>query len=107
MNRFLLLYTLVVILLLSSSRALAEQSTVPMKFYSASWCSACAEVEDFLDSKKISYEKIDIDTDKNAEKIVRSFLDGQLSLPVLVGCNNNFVIGFLPNKIQELLDKCQ
>ena len=77
-----------------------------MKLYSATWCSACAEVEVYLHSKNVAYEKIDIDSDETAEKKVRALLKGELSLPVLVGCNDNYATGFLPSAIQALIDKC-
>lgn len=72
-----------------------------IKVYSTQSCPWCVRVKEYLDSKNISYQNIDVSTDWNAAKemIEKS---GQRGVPVL-DIDNTIVIGFDKDKIDSLL----
>jgi mycoredoxin len=52
--------------------------------YGASWCADCRRSKNYLDSKKISYEFIDIDTVPGAADKVAEINDGRKSIPTIL-----------------------
>jgi len=52
--------------------------------YGASWCADCRRSKNYLDSKNISYEFIDIDTAPGAADKVAEINDGRKSIPTIL-----------------------
>jgi len=74
-----------------------------LKVFSASWCSACKQVKQFLKQQNIPFEEKDIDADKDAyDTLVKLQLR---SIPVVYLDDNNYVVGFDQKKIIDLSKK--
>jgi len=54
------------------------------KFYGASWCADCKRSSNFLDSKNIAYNYIDIDSVVGAAEEVSEINNGLKSIPTIV-----------------------
>jgi mycoredoxin len=52
--------------------------------YGTSWCGDTKRACRFLDDHSIEYHFIDIDQDKNGEKIVREINEGSRSVPTII-----------------------
>jgi len=52
--------------------------------YGASWCADCRRSKNYLDSKNIYYQFIDIDTVPGAADKVAEINDGRKSIPTIV-----------------------
>jgi glutaredoxin 3 len=72
-----------------------------IKIYSTPTCPYCTMAKNYLDSKNVPYEYIDVSTDRAAasEMISKS---GQRGVPVL-DINGSIVIGFDKDKIDSLI----
>ena len=69
--------------------------------YSADWCGFCHRVKDYLKSKNIPFEVLDVDSNpKYAEDCIRK--SGQSGIPVL-DIDGQIVVGFNVKKINELV----
>ncbi len=55
-----------------------------IKMYATTWCGDCVRSKAFLDEKKIKYEVIDIEKDKQAAKYVEEVNEGNRSVPTIV-----------------------
>ena len=74
-----------------------------IKVYSTPTCPYCKMVKEYLSSKSISYEDIDVSSnDALAEEMVK--ISGQMGVPVVV-IDNQAVVGFDKAKIETLLDQ--
>ncbi|MBU1044977.1 MAG: glutaredoxin family protein [Candidatus Omnitrophica bacterium] len=72
-----------------------------VKIYSTPTCPYCKKAKDYLSSKGISYQDIDVSSNKAAaDEMVK--LSGQMSVPVIT-IDNNIVKGFDKAKIDSLL----
>jgi len=73
-----------------------------VKVYSTPTCPYCVTLKEFLKSKEIDFEDIDVSKDMEAQKdmIERS---GQMGVPV-VDIDGEMVIGFDRERISKLLD---
>lgn len=72
-----------------------------VKIYSTPTCPYCLRAKAYLSEKGISYEGIDVSTDKQGlEEMTR--LSGQMGVPVVV-VDAEVVIGFDKPKLDELL----
>ena len=72
-----------------------------VKVYSTSTCPYCIRVKSYLDSQSISYENIDVSTDKDGlEEMVR--ISGQMDVPLIV-VDGQMIVGFDKERLQELL----
>ncbi len=72
-----------------------------VKVYSTPTCPWCSMAKQYLDSRNINYEDLDVSKDRNAaaEMVNKS---GQRGVPVL-DINGNIVIGFDKDKIDNLI----
>jgi len=72
-----------------------------VKVYSTPTCPYCVTLKEFLKSKEISFEDIDVSKDMEAQKdmVERS---GQMGVPV-VDVDGEMVIGFDRERISKLL----
>jgi mycoredoxin len=55
-----------------------------IKVYGTHWCGDCVRARSVLDKNKVSYEWINIDVDKEGEKISFSLNKGMRSVPTIV-----------------------
>jgi glutaredoxin 3 len=69
-----------------------NRNRLAVTVYSATWCGACRKAKAYLDSRGVSYEDRDIDTDTAAKDQVRSVL-GKVSIP-LIDINGTYVVGY-------------
>ena len=69
--------------------------------YSTPTCVYCKTLKEYLSSKNIAYQEIDVsENEKELEKMVA--ISGQMGVPV-VDIDGNVVIGFDREKIDEIL----
>lgn len=76
-----------------------------VKVYSTPTCPWCTKLKDYLKSKKVDFENIDVSTDREAamDMVKRT---GQMGVPVaLIG--EVYIVGFDQAKIDEELSKIQ
>ena len=72
-----------------------------VKVYSTSTCPYCKMAKDYLDSKGISYQGIDVGNDPDAaEEMVK--ISGQMGVPV-ISINGQVIVGFDKDKIDSLI----
>ncbi len=73
--------------------------------YGANWCPKTSALRNYLQSKWIDFQYLDVEDDKEAEQTVRNMFDGKLKFPVLVIGDEFFKnpgIGFLNEKLPKL-----
>lgn len=74
--------------------------------YGASWCPDCKRSKDFLDSKQIKYDYIDIDTVSGAADKVAEINNGLKRIPTIVFSDGSVLVEpsnrELENKITQL-----
>ena len=74
-----------------------------IKVYSTPTCPYCKLAKQYLSSKNLSYEDIDVAQNKaSLEDMVK--LSGQMGVPTIV-INGKIVVGFDKSRIDELLGK--
>ena len=73
------------------------------KVYSTSTCPYCKLAKEYLSSKGIPYEDIDVSNDQEKAKEIVN-ISGQMGVPVIV-INGEVVIGFDKGKIDSLLSE--
>lgn len=72
-----------------------------VKVYSTPTCPYCKMAKEYLSSKGISYQDINVaDDQKAADEMVK--LSGQMGVPV-ISVNDKTVVGFDKEKINSLL----
>ena len=73
-----------------------------IKVYSTSTCPYCKSAKDYLKSKGLSYQDIDVSGDQaKAEEMVK--VSGQMGVPVIV-INGEAIVGFDRAKIDSLIN---
>ena len=72
-----------------------------VKIYSTSTCPYCKMAKDYLSSKGVSYEDIDVAADQEKAKEMVN-ISGQMGVPVLV-INDEVIVGFDKKKIDSFL----
>ena len=73
-----------------------------IKVYSTPTCPYCQMAKDYLSSKDVSYQNIDVSADKDAaEEMVR--VSGQMGVPVIV-VNGQVMVGFDKSRLDSLLE---
>ena len=60
--------------------------------YGTSWCGDTKRACRFLDDHNIEYLFIDIDQDKNGEKVVREINEGSRSVPTIVFTDGSILV---------------
>ena len=54
-----------------------------LKLYGALWCTKSAALRNYLQSKWIDFEDLDVEADEDAEQAVRALYDGELKFPTM------------------------
>jgi len=73
-----------------------------IKIYSTPTCPYCKMAKDYLSSKGVSYQNIDVSSDKEAAKEMVK-VSGQMGVPVIV-INGQTMVGFDKSRIDKLLE---
>ena len=74
---------------------------VKAKVYSTKTCPYCVQVKQYLDDKGVEYEEIDVSEDEEGRnRMVEK--TNQMGVPV-IEIDEEFIIGFDKNKLNELL----
>ena len=74
-----------------------------VKVYSTPTCPYCKQAKDYLSSKGVSYQNIDVSANQAAvDEMVK--LSGQMGVPVVV-IDGNVITGFDRAKIDALVKK--
>lgn len=76
--------------------------------FSLSTCMWCKKCKRFLDDRNLKYRYIDVDRIEREDKsklldYLKSKYNSRISYPFLV-CEKGFVVGYNPNKYEELLE---
>tara|TARA_Y100000766_G_C18788634_1_gene547045 strand:+ start:727 stop:957 length:231 start_codon:yes stop_codon:yes gene_type:complete len=61
-----------------------------IKIYGASWCIDCINTKNFLDSKKMKYDYINITDNYEAIALVESINNGKRVIPTLIIDGKNY-----------------
>ncbi len=73
--------------------------------YGATWCAFCKTEKQWLDSKNVSYNYIDVDVDEDAMKTVEELTNSR-AVPITVvnsGNTQNVIKGFNRQALQEAI----
>jgi glutaredoxin len=73
------------------------------KLYGAAWCADCKRSRDFLDSRQISYNYIDIDSVAGAAEEVSKINKGYKSIPTIVFSDGSVLVEPSNNQLAEKL----
>ena len=74
-----------------------------IKVYSTQSCPYCKMAKDYLSSKGVSFQNIDVSDNKEAaEEMVK--ISGQMGVPVIV-IDGNVVLGYDRAKIDSFINK--
>ena len=72
-----------------------------VKIYSTPTCPYCIRVKDYLKQKNVSFQNIDVSSDKQGlDEMVK--VSGQMGVPVIV-VDKGLVVGFDRDRLEELL----
>lgn len=74
-----------------------------VKIYSTPTCTYCLMAKDFMDSKGIEYNEIDVSVDQTKVSELLELTGGQMGVPVIV-VDGEVIFGFDKNKLEELLE---
>ncbi len=74
-----------------------------VKVYSTPTCPHCNMVKDYLTSKNISYQNIDVSIDSNAAQEMVE-VSGQMGVPVII-IDGQVSVGFDKARLESLLGK--
>ena len=76
-----------------------------IKIYTMPACSWCIKVKEWLETKKIAYQEIDLtESDKGRDRIIE--ISGQMSVPVL-DIEGEIVVGFNEAKIEAAIKSAE
>ncbi len=73
-----------------------------VKIYGSATCTNCNMAKDYLNSRGIGYDFVDVTKDREALKEMREISGGARSIPVIVVCNK-VVIGFDQEELEQVL----
>lgn len=57
--------------------------TEKLKLYGTDWCTKSSALRNYMQSKWIEFEDFNVETDEEAEAVVRSLYDGVLKFPTV------------------------
>ncbi|MFC1703251.1 glutaredoxin family protein [Candidatus Omnitrophota bacterium] len=72
-----------------------------VKVYSTPTCPYCIKAKDYLNQKGVSYENIDVSSDRSKlDEMIK--LSGQMGVPV-IAVDKEVIVGFDQERIEKLL----
>lgn len=80
---------------------MADQQNTTVKVYGAEWCAPCHAVKDYLKSKKVDYNYINVDDDREAGQAIAA-KTGWSAIPI-VQIDDEYILGFNREKIDGAL----
>lgn len=83
----------------NASKPTASNPSNKIEIYVAQWCTHCKALEDFLNSKNISYSKFDVEKDPHAIKL----FEEHGSVPISK-IGPNIVVGFEPSRYGSIIE---
>ncbi len=76
-----------------------------IKIYITPTCSWCKKLKEWLKSKKLAYQEIDvIESDKSRDELIEK--SGQMAVPV-TDIDGTIVVGFNEAKLEEAIKKAE
>ena len=67
--------------------------------YGAHWCPDCRRSKQFLGEHQIPYAWVDIEQDKDAERLVIEKNDGKRIIPTITFADGSFLVAFLNDEL--------
>lgn len=80
---------------------MADTPHAKIKVYGAEWCAPCHAVKNYLKSKKVDYEYINVDENREAGQAVAA-KTGWMAIPI-VQIGDEYILGFNREKIDGAL----
>jgi glutaredoxin len=80
---------------------MADQKRAVVRVYGAEWCAPCHMTKDYLKSKKIDYEYVNVDDDRAAGQAVAA-KTGWSAIPI-IQIGDEYILGFNREKIDGAL----
>ncbi|MGB9674046.1 MAG: glutaredoxin family protein [Anaerolineales bacterium] len=74
-----------------------------IRVYGTNWCGDCIRAKQFFQKHQIPYEWVDIDRDKEAERIVMEINHGNRSVPTIVLPDGNILVEPSNSELEEKL----
>jgi mycoredoxin len=72
--------------------------------YGADWCGDCRRSKRFLDTNRVAYEYVDVETDTSASEKVIEINGGMRSIPVIVFPDGTHLTEPSDNALKEKLE---
>ena len=63
---------------------MATDSATGITVYGAEWCPDCHRSRNYLDSRQVTYEYVDVDGDDTAQAYVKQVNDNRLIIPTII-----------------------
>ncbi len=63
-----------------------------IKLYGAEWCPDCHRSRNYLDSRSVAYEYINVDGDDDAQAYVKQVNDNRLIIPTIVFADGSVLV---------------
>ncbi|HET7827904.1 MAG TPA: glutaredoxin family protein [Candidatus Saccharimonadales bacterium] len=80
---------------------MTDQPTATVKVYGAEWCAPCHATKDYLKSKKIDYEYVNVDEDRATGQAVAA-KTGWSAIPI-IQIGDEYILGYNREKIDGAL----
>lgn len=80
---------------------MADKQQAIVKVYGAEWCAPCHVTKDYLKSKNVEYEYVNVDDDREAGQAVAA-KTGWSAIPI-VQIGDEYILGFNREKIDGAL----
>ena len=75
-----------------------------LKLYGTDWCMKSSALRNYMQSKWITFEDFNVETDTEAEETVRSLYDGKLKFPTIT-YGSEFIKNPSIQEISSFLEK--
>lgn len=80
---------------------MADEPKTLVKIYGAEWCAPCHATKDYLKSKKIDYDYINVDDDRETGQMIAA-KTGWTAIPI-IQIGDEYILGFNREKIDGAL----
>jgi glutaredoxin 3 len=78
-----------------------DQAQKLVKVYGAEWCAPCHAAKDYLKSKKVDYDYVNVDSDREAGQAIAA-KTGWSAIPI-IQIGDEYILGFDRQKIDGAL----
>jgi len=80
---------------------MTDQPPALVKVYGAEWCAPCHVAKDYLKSKKVDYEYINVDDDREAGQAIAA-KTGWSAIPI-IQIGDEYILGYNREKMDGAL----